>query len=238
VTESKRQIIALGGGGFSMEPDNLALDVYILKQARRSSPLVCFIPTASGDADGYVVRFYGAFSQLDCRPSHLALFRRTPDLRNFLLRQDVIYVSGGNTKSMLAVWRDWGLPDILREAWETGIVLAGISAGAICWFDVGITDSWAGLLTPISCLGFLPGTCCPHYDGETERRPALHDLILRRAVPTALALEDGAAAHFVGTELLRVVTSRPEARAYRVQLQEDRSTETVIPVEQLARHAV
>ena len=238
MTDSKRQIVVLGGGGFSMEPDNLALDVYILKQARRSSPLVCFIATASGDADGYVVRFYGAFSKLDCRPSHLALFRRTPDLRSFLLRQDVIYVSGGNTKSMLAVWRDWGLPDILREAWETGIVLAGISAGAICWFDVGITDSWAGRLVPISCLGFLPGTCCPHYDGEAERRPALHDLISRRAVPTALALEDGAAAHFVGTELLRVVTSRPEARAYRVQVQEDRSTETEIPVEQLARHPV
>ena len=232
----KYQIIALGGGGFSVGPDNLLLDRYVLKQARRSNPAVCFLATASGDADSYVVRFYGAFSQLDCRPSHLSFFQRTPDLRAHLLRQDVIYVGGGNTKSILTVWRDWGrgMPEILREAWESGTVLAGISAGAICWFEVGITDSWADRLSSLACLGFLPGSCCPHYDSEAERGPALHDLIARRAVPPALALDDGAAAHFAGTELLRIVTSRPAAKGYRVELSGDAATETALPVEQLS----
>lgn len=235
--DAKRQIIALGGGGFSMEPDNLALDFYILNQAHRPNPSVCFVATASGDSDSYVARFYEAFSKLDCRPSHLPLFRRTPDLRKHLLQQDVIYVGGGNTKSMLAVWREWGIPDLLREAWDAGVVLAGISAGAICWFGVGVTDSYGGSLQPIPCLGFLPGACNPHYDSEPERRPILHDLISRRAVPPALALDDGAAAHFVGTDLLRVVTSRPNAKAYRVQLEADKVMETALPVEQLAKCA-
>src|ERR1700719_4353817 len=131
----EQQIIALGGGGFSTEPGNLALDAYILSQARRPNPSVCFLGTASGDAASYVVRFYEAFSRLDCRPMHSAFFDRTPDLRERLLTQDVIYVGGGNTKSMLAVWREWNLPAILREAWEAGIVLTGSSAGAICWFE-------------------------------------------------------------------------------------------------------
>src|SRR5262245_48042145 len=118
-----------------MEPKNLPLDQYVLAQARTSVPSIAFVPTASGDADASIVRFYTAFAGLACRPSHLALFRRTPDLRAYLLAQDVIYVGGGNTKSMLAVWRDWELPELLREAWASGIVLAGTSAGAICWFE-------------------------------------------------------------------------------------------------------
>src|SRR6516225_3725051 len=127
-----RQIIALGGG-FSMEPDNPVLDLYVLRQARTARPAVTFLGTASGDADSYLVRFYQAFSGYDCRPSHLPLFRRTPKLRDHLLHQDIIYVGGGNTKSLLGIWREWGLPALLREAWQEGIVLAGISAGAICW---------------------------------------------------------------------------------------------------------
>jgi peptidase E len=116
---------------------------------------VAFVPTTSGDADAYIVRFYTAFSRLSCRPSHLALFRRTPDMRSYLLAQDVIYVGGGNTKSMLAVWREWGLPELLREAWASSIVLAGISAGAICWFEQGVTDSVAGQLRALDGLGSL-----------------------------------------------------------------------------------
>src|SRR5262249_11154750 len=125
--ERKRQIIALGGGGFSMEPDNPALDLYVLRQARTTRPAVSFLCTARGDADSYLVKFYQAFSGYDCRPTHLPFFQRTPKLRDHLLRQDVIYVGGGNTKSMLAVWRDWDLPVLLKEAWEEGAILAGIS---------------------------------------------------------------------------------------------------------------
>jgi dipeptidase E len=229
------QIIAIGGGGFSIEPENAALDRYVLSQARRSNPAVCFLATASGDADEYIARFYAAFSKYRCRPSHVPLFARTPDLEKVLSAQDVICVGGGNTKSMLAVWRDWQLPALLRRAWSAGTVLAGVSAGAICWFEYGVTDSWAERLAGLPCLGILPGTCCPHYDGEAERRPALQRLVAQRAVPAALALDDGAAAHFVGRKLVRVVSSRTHARAYRVQRIGSRSVETPLAAANLSR---
>ncbi len=204
--DRRRHIIALGGGGFSTEPENLTLDRYVLAQARVAAPAVAFVPTASGDADAYLVRFYTAFTQLPCRPSHLPLFRRTPDLRSYLLAQDVIYVGGGNTKSMLAVWRDWGLPELLQEAWASGIVLAGISAGAICWFEQGVTDAFAGQLCALDGLGFLPGSCCPYYQ-----------MLLHGEIAAGFAMDDGAAIHFVDTEVQRVVVSRPGARAYHVR---------------------
>ncbi|MET0211436.1 MAG: peptidase E [Vicinamibacterales bacterium] len=235
MSERRRQIIAIGGGGFSTEPENAALDRYVLAQARRSNPAVCFLATASGDADAYIARFYAAFTKYRCRPSHVPLFGRTPDLEVVLSAQDVICVGGGNTKSMLAVWRDWHLPALLRRAWRSGIVLAGVSAGAICWFDFGVTDSWANRLAGLPCLGFLPGTCCPHYDGEPERRPALQRLVAERSVPTALALDDGAAAHFVGRKLARIVSSRSNARGYRVHRSTSQSIETALPAVRLSK---
>lgn len=235
MSERRRQIIAIGGGGFSTEPENAALDRYVLAQARRSNPAVCFLATASGDADAYIARFYAAFTKYRCRPSHVPLFGRTPDLEVVLSAQDVICVGGGNTKSMLAVWRDWHLPALLRRAWRSGIVLAGVSAGAICWFDFGVTDSWANRLAGLPCLGFLPGTCCPHYDGEPERRPALQRLVAERSVPTALALDDGAAAHFIGRKLARIVSSRSNARGYRVHRSTSQSIETALPAVRLSK---
>jgi peptidase E len=216
VTAPLRQIIALGGAGFTAQPRNLELDSYILAQTHRARPAVCFLPTATGDSDSYIASYYEAYSTLDCHPTHIKLFARTPDLEAILMSQDVIYVGGGNTKSMLAVWREWGMPEILRSAWGAGIVLAGISAGAICWFDVGITDSWADELRPLPCMGLLPDTCCPHYDGEKDRRPALHRLMAAGDVPPALALDDGVGAHFIDRSLHRLISSRPAARAYRV----------------------
>lgn len=231
MAETLRQIIALGGGGFSMEPENLTLDRYVLAQARTAEPAVAFVPTASGDADPYIVGFYTAFTSLRCRPSHLTFFRRTPDLRDYLLAQDVIYVGGGNTKSMLAIWREWGLPELLREAWAAGIVLAGVSAGAICWFEQGVTDSFADKLRPLSCLGFLPGSCCPHYDGEAARRPTYHQLLQTGEIAAGFAIDDGAAIHFVNHEVRGVVASRPGAAAYRVQLQDGKVQEEALPVD-------
>ena len=223
-----RQIVAMGGGGFSMEPDNPALDHFIVSLARRESPSVCFLATATGDAESYIESFYTAFRKLPCRPTHVPLFARTPDLHTVLLEQDVIYVGGGNTKSMLAVWREWEIPALLRRAWEAGTVLAGVSAGAICWFETGVTDSWGAGLNPLPCLGFLSDACCPHYDGEAERRPALHRLIEQGTITTALALDDGAAAHFVDGTLANIVSSRPEARAYRVERVNGQVRETVL----------
>jgi peptidase E len=193
-----------------------ALERYILQLAGRRDPAVCLLPTATGDAERVIVRFYSTFAKFQCRPSHVPLFARTPDLGAALLAQDVIFVSGGNTKSMLAVWRDWNLPSILRKAWRNGVVLAGASAGAICWFEHGITDSWADRLRALPCLGWLPGPCCPHYDSEPERRPTVHRMVQRGDLRNVLALDDGVGAHFVGRRLVRAISARPQAQARRV----------------------
>jgi peptidase E len=231
----KQQIIAIGGGSFGAHPDNPVLERYIIAQTRRKNPRVCFIGTATGDTDVYIAKFYAVFTKLGCRPTHLPLLARTPDVKKVLLNQDVIYVGGGNTKSMLAVWREWGVPALLRQAWKRGTVLTGVSAGAICWFKTGLTDSWAGRLAPLPCLGFLPGSCCPHFDGEKERRPALHRDVAARLMPTAIAIDDDAAAHFVGTRLLRVVSARPKALAYEVRRVGLRAVETPLPTIHLSR---
>src|SRR5438093_77125 len=130
------RIVPMGGGGFSMEPRNPRLDKWLLSLSRRSRPRVLFIPTASGDAEDYIRRFYGAFERYSCRPAHLPLFnRRAVDLHKLVASQDLIYVGGGNTANLLAVWRVHGLDRALREAWREGVVLCGLSAGAICWFE-------------------------------------------------------------------------------------------------------
>ncbi len=233
------QIVAMGGGGFSMEPDNLALDRYVLGLSPRSEPRVCFLPTASGDSPDYVERFTAAFATLPCVPTHLSLFvPPTADLHSFLLDQDVVYVGGGNTRNLLVLWREWGLDHILREARERGAVLAGISAGAICWFEEGVSDSVVpGQLAPLRALGFLPGSHCPHYDGEPERRPAYHRLVEEGRLGPGYAADDGAALHFVGSQLVRVVASRPHARAYRVERRGDSVEERPLPTVYLGTEA-
>ncbi len=231
---SKRQIVAMGGGGFSMEPDNLALDRYVLEQTQRPRPRVCFLSTASGDAESYCLNFFAAFAQLDCQASTLSLFRpHTADLKSFLLAQDVVYVGGGNTKSMLALWREWEVDAILREAWSDGTILAGISAGAICWFEQGVTDSYPGTMSVMSCLGFLPGSCCPHYDGESERRPAYHRFLSAGQIMPGYGIDDGAALHFVDDQLWKVVSSRPSARAYAVEPTDTEVVEQTLAAEYL-----
>ena len=163
MARTKRQIIAIGGAALPAEPDNLLLLQYFLGQTGRRRPRVCFIGTAHGDAEAGRLRFYAGVSRFPCFPTHLPLFARTPrDLEAFVLEQDAVFVGGGNTRSMLAVWREWGLDAHLRAAWERGTVLGGWSAGSICWFEQGLTDSVAGPLTVLDGLGFLPGSNCPH----------------------------------------------------------------------------
>ncbi len=215
---AQRQIIALGGGGFLMEPDNPLLDEYILDQAESRNPKICYLGTASGDANRGIVAFYSRYAPMACQPSYIPLFGRTPDLRETVLAQDIVYVGGGNTKSMLAVWRNWELDTILREAWATGIMLAGISAGAICWFEQGITDSIAGRAAVLDALGFVPGSLCPHYDGESWRQPAYRDFLETGEISNGYALDDGVAVHIVDDEPVRFVSSRPHALAYRMSL--------------------
>ncbi|MEK5483093.1 Type 1 glutamine amidotransferase-like domain-containing protein [Viridibacillus sp. FSL R5-0888] len=230
-----KQIIALGGGGFSMEPENPLLDSYILSQSKEDNPNICFIPTASGDADNYIARFYDFFKTQNCKPTHLSLFNPpTRDLEDFILKQDIIYVGGGNTKNLLVLWREWGLDKILKKAWEKGIVLAGISAGAICWFEESITDSYGDGLEPIQCLGFLNGSHCPHYDGEKDRRPSYHHLIKSQLIKAGIAADDGVAIHYIDDEIAKIVSSRPKAKAYQVIL-ENKVVEKQLPTEFLGK---
>src|SRR5271154_2583341 len=228
----QRHIVAMGGGGFSMEPRNPRLDDFVLSLARRKRRArVCFIGTASGDSDFYIRRFHEAFPPARAAATHLTFFERNvSDLKSFVMEQDVIYVGGGSSANMLAVWRLHGLDKVLRAAWNAGVVMAGISAGAICWFEDGVTDSFGMPFRALNDgLGLVRGACCPHYDGEKERRAVLHKLI-KRGFPSTLALDDGAAAHFVGTRLREVVSSRPKARAFRVELKRGVIVETPIPV--------
>ena len=220
-------IVALGGGGFSMEPENPLLDDFILSLTGKPKPKVCFVPTAAGDSEVYTERFFQAFPTERADASHLSLFKRTiTDLREFVLTQDVIYVGGGSTANLLAVWRAHGLDVILREAWEAGVILCGVSAGALCWFDSGSTDSFGSGLSPLrDCLGFLPGSFCPHYDGEALRRSTYQQFI-QDGLPDGFAADDGAALHFVGTELVEAISSQPNAGAYRVERQGDSVTES------------
>jgi dipeptidase E len=213
-------IVAMGGAGLRPEDYDPRLNAYVLSLARRKRPRVCFVGTASGDAPAYVTNFYRAFSgHHDCEPSDLALFERTvADLRAFVLAQDVVYVGGGNTASLLAVWRMHGLDVVLREAWEAGIVLCGVSAGMNCWFEASTTDSFdLGRLAPLrDGLGLLPGSACPHYDGEEQRRPLYRRLVADEDFPPGYAADDAAALVFEGTSLTEVVSTLEGSTAYRV----------------------
>jgi dipeptidase E len=190
---------------------------YILGLTEKDDPAVCCVATAMGDAPESFLRFYETFGAHRCRPSHIRLFGiPTPGWREHLLAQDVIFVGGGNTANMLAVWRVHDVEPVLREAWEQGVVLSGGSAGAICWFERGVSDSFREELDGIECLGWLAGSCCPHYDSEPARRPAVERL-LREGFPPGVAIDDHAAVRFSGTAVAEVVSAVAGAGAYRFE---------------------
>ena len=224
----------MGGGGFTMEPGNPALDEFILGLPGRPVPRVCFLPTASGDADEQVRRFHATFGDRPCVTTHLSLFRlgREPvDVREHLLGQDLVYVGGGSMRNMLAIWREHALDDILRECWESGVVLAGLSAGAMCWFERGVSTS-TGRAAPVNGLGLLQGSLSVHRDGEPERLPVYLDAVRRGALPPGYAADDGVGLLFCDGELRQVVSSRPAAGAARV----DAEGAHELQVEFLGRH--
>jgi dipeptidase E len=211
-------IFAMGGGGFTMEPENPALDDYVRSLAPAREPRICLLPTAGGDSEDQIRRFHATFDDELCEPTHISLFRlgsQPVPLREHLLAQDVIYVGGGSMINLLALWRAHALDEILREAWQAGIVLAGLSAGSMCWFEWGVTTS-IGQPTLTRGLGFLPGSNSVHYDGEPERRPFYLDSVARGDAPAGWGVDDGAGLLFRGTRLAEVVASRPGARAFRV----------------------
>ena len=214
----------MGGGGFLMDDAPSPIDRLIAGLTGSDRPKVCFVPTPSGDSIETIDKFYAAYESLGCRPAHLAFFRKPfraslalADFAEPLLSQDAIFVGGGNTKSALAVWREWGLDQVLAEAWRRGILLSGVSAGAMCWFEEGLTDSyWGAGLKPLRCLGLLSGGCCVHYSSEPERRVRLHREIAAGASGPRIAIDDGAAVLYSGMEIRDVVSWRPGAGAYRV----------------------
>src|SRR3954470_593552 len=213
---SERRIVGLGGGGGTDEATRALLG-HALSLSGSQQPRVSIVPPAVGDAPRSTLRMYGLLhGRADV--SHLPFFPWPPeDIRERALASDVIFVQGGNTANMLAIWRTHGFDRVLREAWEAGVVLCGWSAGMICWYEASVTDSFGPQLEGMrDGLGFLAGSACPHYDGEERRRPPNTKLV-RDGFPPGYAADDGAALHFAGTELAEVVTCRPGTAAYRVE---------------------
>jgi peptidase E len=232
----ERRILALGGGGFTAGPQDAALDDLVLELSPRREPRICFLPTASGDPDEQVGRFYATFADRPCRPSHLSLFRLADDpvpLAERLLGQDVIYVGGGSMRNLLAIWRAHQLDALLCAAWRRGIALAGLSAGAMCWFAGGITRS-GGRPEPIAGLGLLPGALSVHLSAEPERLPAFREAVRRGALPAGWALDDGVGVLFEDRRLTRALAARPNARAVHVERHDGDVVETELACERLA----
>jgi dipeptidase E len=217
-----RQIFAMGGGGFTMEPGNPLLDDFVLSlvppRAGAREPRILFLPTASGDTTAQIAAFHERYSDRFCVAEHLSLFRLHElgrPLREIVLAQDVLYVGGGSMRNLLAIWRAHELDRLLIEAWRAGIVLAGISAGAMCWFEGGVTRS-SGTPEPIAGLGLLRGSLTVHADGEPERLPVWLKAVREGELPGGWAVDDGVGLLFRGERLERIVSSRPGAGAQRV----------------------
>ena len=211
-----KNIVAIGGGGFGRSLGELKIEKYITSLVKKDRPKICFIPTASGDNELYKLNFYRAFSQLNCVTSHLDFFSRTENLEKKILSQDIIYVGGGNTKSMLAVWKEWNLNDILKIGYEKGIVMSGVSAGAICWFDKGITDSFAKKLEIIDCLGIVKGIACPHYDEEKEREPFVIEIIKSQRIRSCICIEGNCALHIKNNINYRVINFGDKKKCIKI----------------------
>src|ERR1700689_667542 len=216
--DGRRHVIAIGGRMLVSDgqvPPHMA---YALRLAGRAEPRICLLNTAGGDDPRWALQMYDRFAGYPARVSHLALFPmpNVADPEDLLLSQDVIFVGGGSVANMLAVWRVHGLDGIMRKAWQAGIVLAGSSAGGICWFEGGTTDSFGRELRAYpDGLGLLAGSYCPHYDSEPGRRPLYHRLIADGTLSSGIACDDGAAAHFTDDTLTELIADRPGASAYR-----------------------
>lgn len=227
-------------GGFSydarenLRPTGLARLALRLTEAER--PKLCFVPTASGDSTLYVQRTYAAFAGWSVDVSHLSLFPmpNVEDIRAHVLAQDVLWVGGGSVAGLLAMWRLHGLDDVMREAWEAGVVLAGVSAGSICWHVGGPTDSFGPRLRAVTDgLALLPYGNGVHYDSEEQRRPLLHRMVASGELPTSLATDDGAGVLYRGTEPAGVFTERDGAGGYLVEASGGEAKETALPTERL-----
>jgi dipeptidase E len=236
-----KRILALGGGGFLMENRHSPVDQYIVRLTAKVRPRVCFVSTPSGDLPETIDKFYEAYGSLDCEPCHLAFFRKPlagavalSSIEDTLLGMDAIFVGGGNTKSALGVWQEWGLKSIFQRALAGGVLLSGMSAGAICWFESGLTDSiWGAGFQTIRGLGFVSGACSVHYHSEAPRRERLHELVQARAFPEAIGIDDYAGVLFENGRIAKVVSWRRGATAYRVVSRDGRVVEEALDSESI-----
>jgi dipeptidase E len=234
-----KRILALGGGGFLMENRHSPIDQYIVKLAGKVRPRICFVSTPNGDLPEGIDKFYEAYGSLNCEPSHLAFFRKPgpgaialAGLEDTLLGMDAIFVGGGNTRSALGVWREWGLPEVFQRALLSGVLLCGMSAGAICWFESGLTDSvWGAGLQPLRCLGFLGGACSVHYHSEPLRKAMLHALVTTRGLAEGIGIDDHAAVLYEDGRIAKVLSWRRGAAAHRVTLRDRQIVEELLPGE-------
>jgi peptidase E len=233
-----RRIVAIGGGGFQMPPDDGRLDAFLLALARersaRERPRIAFIPTAAADDNWSIARFYGTYAR-DAGASHLSLFWRTvEDVESYLLEQDLVFIAGGNTVNMLAIWRQHGVDRALLAAWEAGVVMTGMSAGGTCWFEGFTTDSFGPTLRPVrDGLGVLAGSFVPHYHAEPQRRPLFHRLVADGTLPAGYGVDDGVALVFHGEELAEVVTTSPDRGAWRIGVVDGEAREERLPAREL-----
>ena len=217
-----QRVLAIGGGGFLMEDGPSLIDRFILNLTDKPKPRICYLGTPSGDMPDGIEKFYAAYPKDRCEPSHLAFFRKPSagsvplaTYEEHLLAQDVIFVSGGSTKSSLGVWREWGLDHVFWRAYSSGVLLCGMSAGAMCWFETGWTDSfWGAGFRPLGCLGLLPGGCAVHYGSNEERRRGLHAAVSSGAMPATIAIDDYSGALYENGALARVVRWGTGAGAY------------------------
>jgi peptidase E len=230
-----KRILALGGGGFLMENRHSPIDQYIVKLAGQARPRICFVSTPNGDLPEGIDKFYEAYGPLNCEPSHLAFFRKPgpgaialSSIEDALLAMDVIYVGGGNTRSALGVWREWGLQEVFQRALASGALLCGMSAGAICWFESGLTDSGAAL-QPLRCLGFLGGACSVHYHSDPLRKAMLHELVAARVLTEGIGIDDYAGVLYEDGRIAKVLSWRRGAAAHRVTYRDRQLIEEMLP---------
>ena len=209
----QKQVIAIGGGGFGRNPNSLIIEKYILNQSKKSKPNICFIPTASAEDKSYTVNYYTAFSKLDCSPTHINLFQRTPRLDSIINKQNIIYIGGGNTAYMLKVWKEQNLSRYFKKAYEKGIILSGVSAGAVCWFDWILTDSLGSVLQPIKGINLISGSCTPH-SSDSKRINQFELNIKNNKLPPGIAIDDGVAVLFIDGKPSQVYSSRKNHDAY------------------------
>jgi peptidase E len=228
-----RHLFTIGDNGFYQDRKTTGLYTEILQASGEQNPRVCLIPTASGDSQFIIDAFHEVFGGLGARTSVLSLFRGDrEDLNAFINEQDVIYVSGGNTRNMLVLWKEWGLGQMLRSAYERGVILAGGSAGSLCWYESGVTDSIPGKLTPMGCLGWLKGSHCPHYD-EPGRRPSFIEMLKSGDLPSGYAAQNGVALHFVDEGFQEAISVYPDKKAFRVAVAAGVVTESELSVRAL-----